>query len=56
MEGGLAFLNIVEVLDVGLVDGEDVCEAFGVLFGRGWPDEKPAVVGFLQFLGTMKHK
>ena len=48
VEGGMVFLNIVEVLkELGLVDRKDVGEAFGVGFGRTWPDDKLAVFGFL---------
>jgi hypothetical protein len=53
----MVFLNIVEVLEeLGLVDRKDVGQAFGVGFGRIRPDEKPAVFGFLQILGSIQHK
>ena len=53
----LLFFDIVEILqDLGLVDRENVFEAFGELLGWAWPDEKPAVFCFLKFLGMIEHK
>jgi hypothetical protein len=41
---------------LGLVDRENVLDAFGEFFGGTGPDEKPAVFSFLQFLGAIEHK